>query len=222
MTNPDHISSKSVQFVWKNSRVGDDGIIFFSHSEETFHITRDVIVHALHLPQGSSNVTSFNEATMREFITQCGYSGDMSRMGRLSRTKLRKEWNFFFDCIGRYFTNKCSNYDVLNHLVQQIGYSLIHNVNFDIATHILEYLGLRIVYSSTVYFARFVDLIFKHLCPNIIFENDVLLSIFKLNPKVFKDMIGTGKQVAVCRKCYFSSTCQETLAREIAYCVCPT
>ena len=87
--------------------VGDDGIIVFSHGHDTFHITRAVIVQDLHLPQGSSNVTSFNEVTMREFITQCGYFGDMSRMGILSRTKLRKEWNFLFDCIGRCFTNKC-------------------------------------------------------------------------------------------------------------------
>ena len=84
LTSPGHISSKNVRFVWQNSSVGDDGIIFFSHGNDTFHITREVIVQALHLPQGSSNVTSFNEATMREFITQCGYSGDMSRMGRLS------------------------------------------------------------------------------------------------------------------------------------------
>ena len=108
-------------------------------------------------------MTSFSEVAMREFLTQCEYSGDMSRMGILSRTKLCKEWNFFFDCIDRCFTNKCSNYDALNQFVQHIGYSLIHNVNFDIASNILEYLGLRIIDGHTVYFSQFVDLIFKHL-----------------------------------------------------------
>ena len=142
------------------------------------------MLQALHLLQGTSNVTSFSEVDLRAFITQCGYSVYMSRMGRLSRTKLRKEWNFFFDCLGRCFTNKYSNYDALNHLVQQNGYSLIHNVHFDIASHILEYLGLRIPDGSTVYFARFVDLTFKHLCPDVVFKNDVLLSVFQLNSRV--------------------------------------
>ena len=112
-------------------------------------------------------------------------------MGRLSRTKLRKEWNFFIDCIGRCFTIKCSNYDALNHFFQHIGYSLIHNVNFDISSHILEYLCLRIVDGNTVYFARIVDLIFKYLYHNVVFDDDVLFPFFQLNSRIFKDMIGT-------------------------------
>ena len=75
------------------------------------------------------------------------------------------------------------NYDALNLLVQNIGYSLIHNANFDIASHILEYLGLRLIEGKNVYFARFVDLIFKYLCPDIVFENDSYLPVFQLNSK---------------------------------------
>ena len=45
------------------------------------------------------------------------------------------------------------------------------------------------------YFARFVDLIFKHLCPNVVFDDDVLLPIFQLNSRVFKDMIGTENRL---------------------------
>ena len=116
-------------------------------------------------------------------------------MGRLVRTKLKKEWNFFFDCIDRCFTNKCSNYDALNHLVQHIGYSLIHNANFDIASIIHEYLGLRISEGKNVYFARFADLIFKYLCPDIVFENDSYLHVFQLNSRVFRDMIGTENKL---------------------------
>ena len=132
---------------------------------------------------------------MKNFITHIGYYGDMRRMGRLVRTKLRKEWNFYFDCIGRCFTNKCSNFDALNHLVQHIGYSLIHNANFDVASNILEYLGLRISEGKNVYFARFVDLIFKYLCPDIVFENDSYLHVFQLNSRVFRDMIGTNNKL---------------------------
>ena len=111
------------------------------------------------------------------------------------RTKLRKEWNFYFDCIGHCFTNKCSNFDALNHLVQHIGYSLIHNVNFDIASTILEYLGQRIAEGKNVYFARFVDLIFRYLCPDVVFENDSDLHVFQLNSRVFRDMVGTDNKL---------------------------
>ena len=122
------------------------------------------------------------------------FTGDMRRMGQLVRTKLRKEWNFYFDYIGRCFTNKCSNFDALNHLVQHIGYSLIHNANFDIASIILEYLGHQISEGKNVYFVRFVDLIFKYLCPDIVFENDSYLPVFQLNLRVFRDMVGTDNK----------------------------
>ena len=133
---------------------------------------------------------------MRVFLTRIGYTGDMRCMGRLVRTKLRKEWNFYFDCIGRCFTNKCSNFDALNHLVQHIGYSLLHNANFDTASIILEYLGHRISEGKTVYFNRFVDLIFKYLCPGIVFVNDSYLLVFQLNSRVFRDMIRTDNKLS--------------------------
>ena len=195
LTQPTQISAKSVQQIWNNSTVADDGDIVFTHGENTFVITRDVIVKALKLPEGLSTNILYTKNEMKGFLVQIGYTGDMRRMGRLVRTKLRKEWNFFFDCIGRCFTNKCSNYDALNHLVQNIGYSLIHNANFDIASNIHEYLGLRLAEGKNVYFARFVDLIFKYLCPNIILENDSYLHVFQLNPRVFRDMIGTENKL---------------------------
>ena len=46
-----------------------------------------------------------------------------------------------------------------------------------------------------MYFARFVDLIFKYLCPNIVFENDSYLPVFQLNSRVFRDMIGTDNKL---------------------------
>ena len=108
------------------------------------------------------------------------------------RTKLCKEWNFYFDCIGHCFTNKCSNFDALNHLVQHIGYSLIHNVNFDHASIILEYLGQRISEGKNVYFARFVDLIFLDIYLLTLYLKMILTYLwFQLNSRVFRDMVGT-------------------------------
>ena len=175
LTQPTHILEKSIQQIWNNSTVAEHGDIVFTHAKNTFVITRDVIVKALKLPEGPSANFLYTENEMKGFLVQIGYTRDMRRMGRLVRTKLRKEWNFFFDCIGRCFTNECSNYDAMNHLVQNIGYSLIHNANFDSASNIHEYLGLRLVEGKNVYFARFFDLIFKYLCPDIVFENDSYL-----------------------------------------------
>ena len=115
LTHPTRVSAKAIQQIWNHSSIADNGDIFFTYAANTFVITRDIIVKALHLPEEQSAAVSYSETEMRVFLTQIGYTGDMRRMGRLVRTKLRKEWNFYFDCIGRCFTNKCSNFDALNH-----------------------------------------------------------------------------------------------------------
>ena len=178
LTQPTRVSAKSILQIWNNAKIADNGDIVFTYADNPFVITRDVIMKALRLPEGLSANVNYSENEMKVFLTQIGCTGDMRRMGHLVRTKLKKEWKFFFDCIGRCFTNKCSNYDTLNHLLQYIGYSLIHNVNFDIASIIHEYLGLRISEGKNVYFARFVDLIFKYLCPDIVFKKMILTYLF--------------------------------------------
>ena len=195
LTNPTKVSARSVQHIWNHSSIAENGDIMFTFAGKTLPITRDVVVRALRLPDSLSVTVSYSDTEMKNFITHIGYSGDMHRMGKLVRTKLRKEWNFFFDCLGRCFTNKSSNFDALTQFVQYIGYSLISNAHFDIASHILSYLGSRIVEGHSVYFARFVDLIFKYLCPDAVFENDLFLPVFQLNSRVFRDMIGTDRKL---------------------------
>ena len=46
-----------------------------------------------------------------------------------------------------------------------------------------------------MYFGRFVDLIFRYLCPDIVFENDSDLPVFQLNSRVFRDMVGTNNKL---------------------------
>ena len=73
---------------------------------------------------------------------------------------MRKEWNFFFDCIGKAFTNKCSNFDALTQLTQQIGYGLLNNAILDIPTHLLEFIRSRKAENpQVIYFPRFLHLI---------------------------------------------------------------
>ena len=89
-THPTRVSAKAIQQIWNHSSIADNGDIFFTYAANTFVITRDVIVKALRLPEELSEAVSYSETEMRVFLTQIGYTGDMRRMGRLMRTKLRK------------------------------------------------------------------------------------------------------------------------------------
>ena len=77
LTQPTQILEKSVQQIWNNSIVTDDGDIVFTHVENTFVITRDVIFKALKLPEGLSTNILYTENEMKEFLVQIGYTGDM-------------------------------------------------------------------------------------------------------------------------------------------------
>ena len=75
LTQPTQISAKSVQHIWNNSTVADDGDIVFTHGENTFVITRDVIVKALKLPEGLSTNILYTENKMKAFLVQIGILG---------------------------------------------------------------------------------------------------------------------------------------------------
>ena len=77
LSQPTRISAKSVQQIWNNSIIADDGDIVFTHAENTFVITGDVIVKALKLPKEPSVNTLYTENEMKGFLIQIGYTGDM-------------------------------------------------------------------------------------------------------------------------------------------------
>ena len=130
----------------------------------------------------------------RFFIESLGYNGDTSKLGKLVRAKLRKEWNFYFDCIAKCFTNKSSNFDALTQTTQQIGYCLFQNTDFHFASMIIEYISMRINDKrQVIYFSRFLHLIFVHLCPDALFQNDLCIKVHKNGPRSFVDM--TNKDV---------------------------
>ena len=103
-----------------------------------------MVREALHLPQVNSFAPIYPDDEVKSFIESLGYNGDTSKLGKLVRAKLRKEWNFFFDCIAKCFTNKSSNFDALTQTTQKIGFCLFQNTNFDFASMILEYICMRI------------------------------------------------------------------------------
>ncbi|KAK1391747.1 hypothetical protein POM88_010803 [Heracleum sosnowskyi] len=167
----------------------------FESNGVTHHVTPAVIEEALHLPILGDNVPSvISDSTVFEFVTKLGYNGEVKRYGNLFRTKLKKECNFFFDTISRCFLNKTSNFDALPSGSLKIGYSLIHSTVFDYGSFILKALSDRKSDKlGSVCFLRFLQLIFHHLCPNVVFENDVVLPICRITENNIKSLVNSDK-----------------------------
>ncbi|KAK1360153.1 hypothetical protein POM88_044627 [Heracleum sosnowskyi] len=86
----------------------------FEYNGDTYHVTPAVVEEALHLSTLNDQTAAvIYDSTMFEFVKRLGYNGEVKRYGKLFRTKLKKEWNFFFDTISRCFLNKTSNFDAL-------------------------------------------------------------------------------------------------------------
>ena len=193
LIQPESISTKAVIQIWSTTKVGE-GQVKFTHAGQEYVITLDVVREALHLPQVNSFAPIYPDNEIKTFIESLGYNGETSKLGKLVRAKLRKEWNFYFDCIAKCFTNKSSNFDALTQTTQQIGFCLFQNTNFDFASMILEYICFRIKDKrEVIYFSRFLHLIFVHLCPESIFQGDTCIKVYKNGPRSFVDM--TNKDV---------------------------
>ena len=104
LVQPESISTKAVIQIWSTAEIGD-GFIKFSYAEEEYSINPDVVREALRLPKVTSFAPSHPDDKIKNFIESLGYNGDTSKLGKLVRAKLRKEWNFYFDCITKCFTN---------------------------------------------------------------------------------------------------------------------
>ena len=193
LVQPESISTKAVIQIWSTAEIGD-GFIKFSYAEKKYSITPDVVREALRLPKVTSFAPLYPDDEIKSFIESLGYNGDTSKLGKLVRAKLRKEWNFYFDCITKCFTNKSSNFDALTQTAQQIGLCLFQNTEFDFASMIIEYISMRINDKrQVIYFSRFLHLIFVHLIPDSVFQNDLCIKVHKNGPRSFVDM--TNKDV---------------------------
>lgn len=98
--------------------------------------------------------------------------------------------NFYFDYIGRAFTTKCSNFDLITQVIQHIGYSIIFGFHYDFGNNLLTAIGERIASHRTqVYITRFLHFIFNQLCPNLTFNDDVMVPLLKLTKRTFSDLL---------------------------------
>ena len=106
LTNPSSISFNAVNNIWSTTSVTDKEEIEFQFDGKSHIITRKVIAKALQIATPNV-VISYSESNLRDFMLSLGYNTTIKTMGTLKRTSLPMHWNFFFDCIGRAFTNKC-------------------------------------------------------------------------------------------------------------------
>ncbi|KAK1380057.1 hypothetical protein POM88_026801 [Heracleum sosnowskyi] len=193
------VSFKSVMQVWNSvtfdKRHSDSILMSFEYDGITHYVTPAIVEDALHLPVlGDAVPDNVPDSTLFEFVTKLGYNGEVKRYDNLFRTKLKREWNFFFDTISRCFLNKTSNFDSLPSGSLKIGYSLIHSTVFDYGSFILKALSDRKSDKlGFVCFLRFLKLIFNHLCPNVVFENDVVLPICRITENNIKSLVNSDK-----------------------------
>ncbi|KAK1360969.1 hypothetical protein POM88_045443 [Heracleum sosnowskyi] len=199
LTEPASVSFKSVMQVW-NSAVFGKGLsgtlmMNFEFNGVTYNVTPTVIEEALHLPILCDSVPDvITDSTLFEFVAKLGYNGEVKSYGNLFKTKLKKEWNFFFDSISRCFLNKTSNFDDLPSGSLKFGYSLIHSTVFDYGSFILKALSDgKSDKLGYVCFLRFFQLICNHLCPGAIFEDDVILPICRITENNLKSLVNSDK-----------------------------
>ena len=125
-----------------------------------------------------------------DMLRTLGYQEEITTIGKLIRTKLIREWNFFFDCISRCLLNKTTNFDALPSTSLRIGYSLLYSGNFDYGNTILQFIiSRRADASGVIGYTRFLQLILTYLCPNDIFDDDELLPVFQISEKAITDHI---------------------------------
>ena len=188
LVQPESISPTAVIAIWSTAEVEKE-VIKFKYADKEYVITSEVVRQALRLPEVTSHAPLYPDEEIKSFIHSLGYNGDTSKLGKLVRAKLRKEWNFYFDCIAKCFTNKSSNFDALTQTAQQIGYCLLNNTDFDYASLILEYISMRLNDKrQVIYFSRFLYLIFVHLIPDAVIQNENCIKVYKNGPRSFVDI----------------------------------
>lgn len=154
-----------------------------------------VLCEALHIPVHNLYYIFIWHDIIRCFMTSISYDEIMARLGQLKRPCLKMEWDFYFKCITRAFTNICTDFDVITQISQQIGCSLIHGFHYNFGRNILSFITERMIENRTkVYYARFVQLIFNHLSPNIEIPDTDEIQLFKLNKRSVSDLVSKDRK----------------------------
>ncbi|KAL8136224.1 hypothetical protein AgCh_010717 [Apium graveolens] len=144
LRNPTKVSYRAVMQVWNTALVNETNTAFsFEYKGRGYEVDADVLIQALRLPACDGAPDNYATEQLFDMLRTLNYKGDFTIIGKLTRTKLKREWNFFFDCISRCFLNKTTNFDALSSTSLKIGYSLLYSGNFDYGNTILQFIIAR-------------------------------------------------------------------------------
>ena len=83
--------------VWNTAAVNDTETAFsFEYKGKRYEVDADVVVQALRLPACDGAPTNFDTKQLFAMLRTLNYKGELTTIGKLTRTKLKREWNFFF------------------------------------------------------------------------------------------------------------------------------
>ena len=144
------------------------------------------------------------------------YKGEHTKIGSLQRALVKKQWNFFFDCISRCFLNKVSGFDALPSGSLQIPYSLIHDTPLNYGEFILAMLAVK-KEDKTGYicYTHFLQLIFNHFYHDYTFENDELIPIFKIAELGIKTLINGDNKTGFNHQCVVPNMVRHILQKRL-------
>ena len=174
-------------------------------------VTVSTVRQALHLPEDCI-FSTVEEPALQQMMANLGYEKLLSKLGQLKRLYIRKEWSFYFDYITRTFANKCSNFDGIPILSQQIGYALITQSHFDFANAVLGFIGDRMIEDrNTVYFARLCQLLYSFCSSDAPQLASELIEPFKLAKRAFTDLLSTDNKKTVLRPLQIPTSVKQVL-----------
>ncbi|KAK1359330.1 hypothetical protein POM88_043804 [Heracleum sosnowskyi] len=220
LVEPEKLSSSQIKAFWETGLYDDGGetgnpSIIFEYEDTEYVITAGTIRAAMGFPEFSSYTIGMGDEDLIRMMREIGYSGPLSKIGQLKRPFLRKEWSFFFDCITRTFSKKCTNWDAIPTDSLQIGYSLLFDNHFDFARLVLNNLGEKMTENrGVVYFSRFCQTLFSYCVEGVeVGEEDV--SCFKLHKRIFSDLINKDVKKGVVGDLLLPQSVQQFLNAQV-------
>ncbi|KAK1360765.1 hypothetical protein POM88_045239 [Heracleum sosnowskyi] len=195
LVEPVKLSAIQIKSFWETGIYDDGGdastpSIVFEFKEVEYVITPGTVRAAMGFPEHNAYTIDVGEAELMRMMREIGYGGSLANIGQLKRPFLRKEWSFFFDCITRTFSKKCTNWDAIPTESLQIGYSLIYGTHFDYGRLVLNNLGEKMTENRrVVYFSRFCQLLFTACVGGVDISDVDVIPCFKLHKRIFSDLI---------------------------------
>ncbi|XP_074348798.1 uncharacterized protein LOC141687424 [Apium graveolens] len=205
LTQPFSICGTQVLTFWRTGHYDYGGkhgtpSIVFTANEVEYVVTPGAVRKALHLPESCQFSSAVEEPLLQQMMANLGYEQSLAKLGQLKRPYIRKEWSFFFNCITKTFANKCSNFDAIPILTQQIGYALLNLSHFDYAKTMLCFIGDRMKEDkNVVYFARFCQLIYNYCTSDEPKLAGELMEPFRLAKRAFTDLFTADNKKGVLR-----------------------